>query len=167
MNQTLLKRISAYIGGGAFAIAFAMLSGHSGLEGREYKAYFDVAGVLTVCDGHTGKDIIPGKTYTDVECDAITKKDLRRIADKVDQFIKVPISETERAAYYSFAYNVGPWSLPGSKLLRKLNSGDRKGACEALKEWVYATDARTGKKVVWKGLVNRRDVEYAVCSWKK
>ncbi len=40
-------------------------------EGVEYKPYRDVAGVLTVCYGHTGSDIQPGKLYTDAECKAL------------------------------------------------------------------------------------------------
>jgi lysozyme len=30
--------------------------------------------VLTVCDGHTGPDIIAGKRYSDAECDAMLAK---------------------------------------------------------------------------------------------
>lgn len=60
MNSSLRNKIVAVItgGGGGIAIATAMLSGHDGLEGRLYVAYRDVVGILTVCDGHTGADII-------------------------------------------------------------------------------------------------------------
>ncbi|EBP0013908.1 lysozyme, partial [Salmonella enterica] len=60
MNSSLRNKIIAAMGGGAIAIAAAMLGGHDGLEGRRYVAYRDVAGVITVCDGYTGKDIVPG-----------------------------------------------------------------------------------------------------------
>lgn len=118
MNSTLRNKIAASIGGGAIAIATVMLSGKDGLEGREYVAYRDVVGVLTVCDGHTGSDIIPGKRYTDKECDALTQKDLTRIATQVDPHIKVPTTETQRAAIYSFAYNVGASAAINSTLLK-------------------------------------------------
>lgn len=67
MNPQLRNKIVAAItgAGGAIAIATAMLGGHDGLEGRRYVAYRDVVGVLTVCDGHTGADIILGKRYSD------------------------------------------------------------------------------------------------------
>ncbi|MBJ8796721.1 lysozyme [Citrobacter freundii] len=161
MDSALRNKISAAIGGGAIAIATVMLSGKGGLEGREYVAYKDVVGVLTVCDGHTGGDIIPGKRYTDKECDDLTRKDLTRIAYQVDPYIKVPTSETQRAAIYSFAYNVGATATINSTLLKKLNAKDYAGACAELKRWVYAG----GKK--WKGLMNRRDVEYQVCTWSQ
>lgn len=161
MDSALRNKIAASLGGGAIAIATVMLSGKGGLEGREYTAYKDVVGVLTVCDGHTGGDIIQGKRYTDKECDAITRSDLTRIASQVDPYIKVPTSETQRAAIYSFAYNVGATATINSTLLKKLNTKDYGGACAELKRWVYAG----GKK--WKGLMNRRDVEYQVCTWSQ
>ena len=157
MNSTLRNKIAASIGGGAIAIATVMLSGKDGLEGREYVAYRDVVGVLTVCDGHTGPDIIPGKRYTDKECDALTRKDLTSIAARIDPHIKVPTTETQRAAIYS----VGATATINSTLLKKLNAKDYAGACSELKRWVYAG----GKK--WKGLMNRRDVEYEVCTWSQ
>ncbi|MBY6247572.1 lysozyme [Citrobacter werkmanii] len=161
MDSALRNKIAASIGGGSIAIATVMLSGNGGLEGREYVPYKDIVGVLTVCDGHTGSDIIPGKRYTDKECDALTRRDLTRIASQVDRYIKVPTTETQRAAIYSFAYNVGVTATINSTLLKKLNAKDYVGACSELKRWVYAG----GKK--WKGLMNRRDVEYEVCTWSQ
>ncbi|AWS96586.1 MULTISPECIES: lysozyme [Citrobacter] len=161
MSPALRSKLIAAMGGGAIAIATVMLSGKDGLEGREYVAYRDVVDVLTVCDGHTGSDIIPGKRYTDKECDALTRADLTRIARQVDPHIRVPVSETQRAAIYSFAYNVGATATINSTLLKKLNAKDYGGACAELKRWVYAG----GQK--WKGLMNRRDVEYEVCTWSQ
>lgn len=146
-------------GAGAVAIAAALLGGHDGLEGRRYIPYRDVAGVLTVCDGHTGKDIIPGKRYTDAECDALLDKDLKRVKAQVDPLIKVSIPESERAAFYSFAYNVGTGAFARSTLLKKLNAGDHAGACNELKRWTYAGGRQ------WKGLVTRREIEREVCAW--
>lgn len=146
-------------GAGAIAIAAAMLGGHDGLEGRRHEPYRDVVGVLTVCDGHTGKDIVPGKYYTDTECDALLNQDLTRVKAQVDPLIKVSIPESERAAFYSFAYNVGTGAFARSTLLKKLNAGDNAGACNELKRWTYAG----GKQ--WKGLVTRREIEREVCTW--
>ncbi|EGI3314113.1 lysozyme [Salmonella enterica] len=158
MMQIKIKHL---ITGGACAVAIAaaMLGGHDGLEGRRHIPYRDVAGVLTVCDGHTGKDIIPGKRYTDAECDALLDKDLKRVKAQVDPLIKVSIPESERAAFYSFAYNVGTGAFARSTLLKKLNAGDHAGACNELKRWTYAGGRQ------WKGLVTRREIEREVCAW--
>ncbi|EAX3609494.1 lysozyme, partial [Salmonella enterica] len=89
--MALRTRVKALLAGGAAAIAIAaaMLGGHDGLEGRRYEPYRDVAGVLTICDGHTGKDIVPGKHYTDAECDALLNQDLAHVKAQVDPLIKV------------------------------------------------------------------------------
>ncbi|EOO9835623.1 TPA: prophage tail fiber N-terminal domain-containing protein, partial [Escherichia coli] len=67
MPPSLRKAVAAAIGGGAVAIASVLITGPSGddgLEGVSYIPYEDIVGVWTVCHGHTGKDIMPGKTYT-------------------------------------------------------------------------------------------------------
>ncbi len=46
-----------------------------------------------------------------------------------------------------------------STLLRKINQGDIKGACDQLRRWTYAG----GKQ--WKGLMTRREIEREVCLW--
>ncbi|QXX23584.1 lysozyme [Salmonella enterica subsp. salamae] len=154
-------KVKALLAGGvsAIVIAAAMLGGNGGLEGRRHEPYRDVAGVLTVCDGHTGKDIVPGKHYTDAECDALLNKDLALVAVRIDPLIKASIPNSERAAFYSFAYNVGVGAFARSTLLKKLNTGDQAGACNELKRWTYAG----GKQ--WKGLVTRREIEHEVCTW--
>ena len=159
MSPALRNKIAGAIGSGAIAISTVMLSGKGGLEGREHVPYRDVVGVLTVCDGHTGSDIVHGRRYSDAECDALTRADLQRIARHVDPHILVPTTETQRAAIYSWAYNVGATAATNSTLLKKLNSRDYAGACAELNRWVYAG----GQK--WRGLMNRRDVEYQVCTW--
>ena len=78
MPPSLRKAVAAAIGGGAIAIASVLItgpSGNDGLEGVSYIPYKDIVGVWTVCHGHTGKDIMLGKTYTKAECKALLNKD--------------------------------------------------------------------------------------------
>ncbi|MFP2422221.1 lysozyme [Pseudescherichia vulneris] len=162
MSPALRKSIIAATGGGAIAIASTLITGptgNDGLEGVRYKSYKDVVGVWTVCYGHTGKDIMLGKTYTESECMALLNADLNNVARQIDPYIKVDIPETMRGAMYSFAYNVGAGNFKTSTLLRKINQGDEKGACDQLRRWTYAG----GKQ--WKGLVTRREIEREVCLW--
>ncbi|MCW6607246.1 lysozyme [Yersinia ruckeri] len=157
MSPALRKKLLAASAGGAMALAVALVGGHDGLEGREYLPYRDVVGVLTVCDGHTGNDIIPGKRYTDKECDDLLEKDLAPVFAAIDRTVKVPMPDAQKAALASFGYNVGITAMTNSTLLKKLNAGDTSGACEELTRWNKA-----GGKV-WKGLVNRRAVEKELC----
>ncbi|EAB6428525.1 TPA: lysozyme, partial [Salmonella enterica] len=133
MNSTLRKSVLAAVGGGAIAIASALITGptgNDGLEGVRYKPYRDVVGIWTVCYGHTGNDIMIGKTYTESQCKALLNKDLNTVARQINPYIKVPIPETTRGALYSFVYNVGTGNFRTSTLLRKINQGDIKGACD-------------------------------------
>ncbi len=148
------NKIKVAAAGGLMALTVAMVTD---FEGYEAKPYRDVVGVLTVCYGHTGADIIPTKTYTKAECDALLEKDLAIVAKAVNPLIKVNIPDYTRAALYSFTYNVGTGAFSRSTLLKKLNAGDRTGACNELKRWIYAGG------VQWKGLMTRREVEKAVC----
>ncbi|WP_158784132.1 lysozyme [Pantoea sp. BAV 3049] len=157
MSESLRNKLIAAAGGGSMLIATILLSGQGGVEGREYKAYKDVAGVPTVCDGHTGPDVQWNKKYTDRECDNLLWKDLQPVKKLVDSQVKIPLGEYQRAALYSFAYNVGTNAFANSTLLKKLNAGDVDGACDELRRWVYAG----GQK--WRGLMNRRDMERSLC----
>ncbi|MBJ9325803.1 lysozyme [Citrobacter amalonaticus] len=162
MSPALRNSVLAAVGGGAITIASALITGptgNDGLEGVRYKPYWDVVGIQTVCYGHTGKDIMLGKTYTEAECKALLNKDLNTVARQINPYIKVPIPETTRGALYSFVYNVGAGNFKTSTLLYKINQGDIKGACEQLRRWNKAGG------VVWKGLVTRREIEREVCLW--
>lgn len=155
--QKMKMRITSVFFSGALAIAAAMITGSDGLEGYAASPYRDVVGVLTVCYGHTGSDIVEGKTYTEPECRALLNQDLTHVARQIDPYITRPIPVATRAALYSFTYNVGVSSFKNSTLLRRLNAGDTAGACNELRRWVYAG----GRK--WKGLENRREIERDVC----
>lgn len=155
---SLKKKLVCAVAGGAMAIAAVLIPS---LEGVEYKPYRDVVGVLTVCHGHTGADIIPGKTYTEAECKAMLKKDLVPFARSVERSVKVPASEYQKAALISFSYNVGVKAFESSTLLKKLNAGDSAGACDEMRRW-----NRAGGKV-WSGLMNRREIEREICNWSQ
>ena len=126
-------------------------------EGTEYKPYRDIVGVLTVCNGYTGPDIIPGKTYGKHECDSLLQKELTVHGMGVLKCTQVPLNQNQYNAYASFTYNVGVGAYCKSTLLRKLNSGDYTGACNELLRWNMAG----GKPV--KGLTRRREAEKVTC----
>ncbi|WP_276557069.1 lysozyme [Pantoea dispersa] len=157
ISVVLRNRLLAAAGGGALTLAMILLGGPDGLEGRRYVPYSDVAGVLTVCDGHTGPDIVRNKTYTDRECDAVLRADLKAVQAEVDGLVRVPLSDYQRAGLYSFAYNTGTDAFSRSSLLKKLNAGDRTGACSEMRRWVFAGGRR------WRGLMKRRETERALC----
>lgn len=157
ISTALRNKLIAAAGGGAMMIATVFLGGRDGVEERVYTPYKDVVGVWTVCGGHTGLDIVKGKTYTDRECDQLLWNDLQPVKKVVDGKVKAPLSEFKRAALYSFTFNVGTDAFSKSTLLRKLNAGDHVSACDEMRRWVYAGGMK------WKGLLNRRDMERSLC----
>lgn len=133
-------------------------------EGVEYTAYTDIANVVTVCSGYTGKDIKLNKTYTKEECDVLTRKELNVHGEAILKCVSRPLKEHEYNAFTLFAYNVGSAGACGSRAIRLFNNGDTKGACNAL---AYGPDGRpawsyvNGKYI--QGLHNRRLYERFMC----
>ncbi|HGJ5864909.1 lysozyme (plasmid) [Arsenophonus nasoniae] len=157
MNNELKKRLMLASAGGVVAISSVLVQWHEGLR---YYPYKDNGGVVTVCYGHTGKDVIAGKRYTEEECQKLLDADLRNAIDTVESSVKVPLSTIQKAALASFVYNVGNTAFANSTLLKKLNAGDIQGACNEMHRWKYDD----GK--VSKGLINRRKVEQELCQNK-
>lgn len=146
------------VAGGALAAVLAVAAVVvSKWEGVRYSPYQDVVGVWTVCYGHTGSDVIPGRKYTKAECDALLREDLAEANGYVVRCIKTPMTTGQHAALISATFNIGPRVVCGSTLQRKANAGDWVGACEELKRW-----NRAGGRVI-RGLTYRRLDEYRVC----
>jgi lysozyme len=127
-------------------------------EGQKTKAYRDIVGVLTVCAGHTGPDIVVGKVYSDKECHDLTKKDAKIAVDGVLKISPhLVYHPMQLAAAISFSYNVGTGTYAKSSIARLFNEGKFIEACNFLTKYKYA-----GGKV-WQGLVNRRAREQKLC----
>ena len=138
-------------------VSTALIASTALWEGDKREPYYDMVGVLTVCYGYTGSDIILGKKYSKAECDGLLAKELRRYNVGVLECVNVPITRNELDAYTLFAYNVGIQGFCRSSLLRQLNAGNHTAACNGLTAWSYA-----GGKYV-QGLNNRRKYERQMC----
>lgn len=139
---------------GALALAAGMVAYWEGYRPDPYR---DIVGVLTVCYGHTGSDVVAGKRYTREECEALLREDLAEARGHVRRCIGRPMPESVEAALTSAAYNVGPRIVCGSTLQRKAQAGDWAGTCAELSRWVYAGGQRV------RGLERRRAAERALC----
>lgn len=94
MTAGMRNSVLAATAVGALAVASALITGpggNDGLEGVRHTPYRDVAGVLTVCYGHTGRDIIPGKVHTEAECRKLLRQDLDTVARQITPYIRVPL----------------------------------------------------------------------------
>lgn len=137
-------------------VSAVAIIGIAKFEGYRGKAYRDVVGIPTIGFGET-KGVRIGDTTTPERAMTQLLKSTNRHADGIKQCIKVPLHQYEFDAYVSLAYNIGVGNFCKSTLVKKLNSGDYKGACLEIKKW-----NRAGGKVN-KGLVSRREKEYLRC----
>lgn len=126
-------------------------------EGREYVAYKDIVGVPTVCDGVTGPDVIPGKVYTDAECNRLTIKHLEAHGSQLLDCIHVRITQGMYEGLVGWAYNVGVGAACRSTAIRLINAGQYEAGCRDLMRWNKAG----GKEV--RGLTLRRKREMQQC----
>ncbi|HCO3755892.1 TPA: lysozyme [Escherichia coli] len=125
-------------------------------EGCRLKAYPDPAtggAPWTIGYGHTGNDVRPGMLWTQVQADSALISDLAQCERSISRLVKVNLTQNQFDALVSFVFNVGSGNLQSSTLLRKLNSGDYKGAADEFLKWNKAA----GK--VMNGLVARRAAE--------
>lgn len=125
-------------------------------EGRSLRAYQDIVGVWTICDGET-KGVEPGDVATPAECGSMLARNLRTYEAGLDRCLTYPVPGEMKVALVSWTYNVGVGAACSSTLVRLANTGNLQAACDQLLRWT-----RAGGKVV-SGLVNRRKAEHAMC----
>lgn len=142
-------------GGAVLATALAFVGAW---EGTRLTAYLDTGGVPTICTGST-RGVQMGQTATKAECDAMFTRDLIEHERGMRACIRQPdaLPDQTYVALLSWTFNVGVGAACRSTLVRMINAGDLRGACNQLPRWVKDNG------VVIRGLVNRRVSERALC----
>lgn len=132
-------------------------------EGLRQVAYRDPPGILTVCYGHTGRDVDKTKTYTLTECKALLDKDMTRAISITDNCVPGLPAKT-LAAWADAVYNLGPdiaCNQSRSTAARLLAAGKLREACLQLPRWDKARIS--GVSVTLPGLTKRRNAEMQLC----
>lgn len=126
------------------------------IGGGRFVPYICPAGVLTIGWGHTndhGRQFNRNSVWTQAECDAEFRSDMKRFEAAVRKYVTVPLKQYQFDALVSFTYNCGEGNLRKSTLLRKVNAGDFRGAASEFEKWT-----KGGGRVL-AGLVRRRNSE--------
>lgn len=139
-------------------------------EGLSVDRYTDVAGIPTICYGHTGASIPDHATVE--QCESLLFSDARKAIDAVHRQIHVPLSTNQTAALARWTYNLGEGALQGSTLAREANAGaPPEQWCPRMMAWTYIRKA--GRMVDCKdpangctGLARRREEETKLCLTK-
>lgn len=136
------------------ASALVALVAHEGYSDR---AIIPVKGdVPTLGFGTTG-GVRMGDTTTPVKALARALTDVQKFEGALKTCVKVPLHQYEYNAYIRLQYNIGSQAFCGSTLVKRLNSGDYAGACDAILMW----DKFKGKALP--GLTKRRQEEHKEC----
>ena len=107
-------------------------------EGFASKIYDDV--------GHPaigyGTDLLPeeeqkykDKTITEEEATQLLASRLSKFEERINQLVKVPLTQNQYDALCSFTYNVGAGGFANSTLLKKINNKDYAGAANEFSKW--------------------------------
>ena len=134
----------------------ALVMNHEGVRTRAYPDPGTGGAPWTICYGRT-RGVRPGMTATLAQCESWLREDLLVAEQGIYRHVRVPLSQPEYDAYTSFIFNAGETNFARSTMLRKLNAGDRRGACNEFPKWVYAN------KKVMNGLIKRRYDEQTLC----
>ena len=141
----------------AAAIAIAIAAPAEGL--RQW-AYYDPPGILSVCYGHTGKDVEKGRKYSLPECKALLSKDMLAAIETVERCAP-GLPENVLAAFGDAVYNIGPRVACDSTAHVFLVNGRISEACDELLKWNKSRVA--GVAVPLPGLTKRREQDRALC----
>lgn len=140
------------------ALAAAAVALVGGFEGLRTYAYRDPVGIPTICFGET-RSVRMGDRKSAAECKAMLGDRLVEFETGMVRCLKAPdkVPDPAYAAFLSFSYNVGTGAFCKSTLVRRVNAGDLRGACDELLKWDKAAGIRLP------GLTKRRQQERALC----
>jgi lysozyme len=153
-------RAAAAATAAAAAIATPFIISWEGYDPVAKHFAIDPPGIITVCSGITNYDLPglkAGMKFTKDECAALLRNAIPKYTAPIDKCLKVPVSDYTRAALYSAAYNLGPGTVCRGSIVKRINSGDLVGGCNALLLYNRAN----GRFI--QGLLNRRKAERELC----
>lgn len=110
-------------------------------EGVRTIAYQDGRGIWSICRGLTrieGKPVTQGLKLSYSQCKRYDALERDKAIAWVRRNVTIPLSEPAVAGIASFCpYNIGPAKCFPSTFYKKLNAGDRIGACAEIRRWIF------------------------------
>lgn len=125
-------------------------------EGWSAKAYKDPVGVWTIGWGTIGPEARPGRKITKKQGEEFLRRELAEQEGYVKHYVRVPLTQHQFDALVSLVYNIGAGNFSRSTLLKLVNRGNFSGAAAQFARHNTARDRETGKRIVLRGLTNRR-----------
>lgn len=138
---------------------------------RHFKAYRDIAGIWTICDGDT-YGVRPGMVETPEGCDARTARQITEHAIRIRACLPqlwAPGRDKQREAAIRFGYNVGTGALcvgnrSGTSVHDHFRAGRWRAGCDRMLVWNKSKIHGPSRPAVpVRGLTLRRERERATC----
>lgn len=118
---------------------------------------------LTVCNGITGAQVVPGRYYTPGDCYRLERA--RYVSNEAHLKGTLPKWDSytvlQQATFIDFLHNKGAGAFDSSTMRRKLLAGDVIGACRENVRWNKGTV--NGASTVLPGLKVRADANAELC----
>lgn len=152
--------LAAIVGSLAASVLFTSIPED---EGTRLKAYKDVAGIVTICQGDTN-NVFMGMVETPEGCRQRLEKQLvihAKGAMACTPRLLEPGHDYQRAAAVSLAYNIGVGAYCKSSIDKYFDQGDFVRACNNF--MLYSKARVKGKLQVVRGLQLRRERERLTC----
>lgn len=130
-------------------------------EGLRLDPYQDQAGVWTDGYGNT-RGVVAGKAITAAKAESDLRRNLAEAEAAVSRLVTVDLNDYQFGALVAFVFNVGVSAFASSTLLRMLNQGNYAAVPVQLMRWNKITVG--GRKIINKGLTNRRSAECGLWS---
>ncbi len=152
----------------ALGLSAAGLVGLVTYEGYSERAYPDPAHgtkVPTAGFGSTGPDITMETRLPPVPALHRALRDIQRFEGAIKRCVTVPLSSAEYDVWVGMAYNIGEGAFCGSGIVRELNAGRYRAACEQILRWRYSNgqDCSAPGNRSCPGLWKRRLADHARC----
>ncbi len=131
-------------------------------EGLRTKVYLDPINIPTQCFGETLGVRMGDKEATPEQCKELLGSRLSEYDIGLQKCLSPDVPLEVRASLLDLAYNAGTGAVCKSTAVRKANSGDYRGACDAQLAWTKAR-LPTGQVITLPGLVKRRQAAHDLC----
>ena len=148
MNRVQVAALSAS------AVALVGLAVH---EGYREEAYTPVPGDVPTIGFGTTQGVRLGDKTNPVEALQRALADMQKFEGAIKRCVTAPLFQHEYDAYLSLSYNIGSGAFCSSTLVKLLNQGQYKAACDQILRW----DKFKGKPL--RGLTIRREKEHKQC----
>lgn len=146
----------------ARAVSVVALALLMALEGFVALPYLDEAGVWTDGYGNT-EHVVPGKPVTEVQAKATLVRHVNVFAAGINKCLNIEPTQNQYDALMLWTYNVGVSAACHSTLMKQLNAGALPVVwCSQLLRWNKLRIH--GQLVPSRGLTNRRQTEYTLCT---